>query len=303
MFQAFTEWTPRVNPSFKSIGTQVESSVANNHKTLEELYTGVNLLPREWKIPDDEVDVHMIAIASVESGMDVGGEPLTQDDMDDMHDANEYGFPYDNYGYGEDDDTTWVDDDWFDTGDGAYLFRIRKLSGDFSPARSLQGTSAVASSTWTIFNAPLGFCDGSAQSKCNRIVGNKCLLSNYNHYRGGIMGHADSGELKVSLPYVKEGVVLVRFDWQLEGGPRLANLPNDFIFEYSVDDKGTSLSVDEFRRLGVQLADDCYVYPLLIDKEMSRNESETKMIKLGMQIRSSTGGSAASLFLTHIYYA
>ena len=40
-------------------------------------------------------------------------------------------------------------------------------------------------------DAPVGFCDGSAQSRCNRHVDNLCLLANHNHYKG----HVEGGQL------------------------------------------------------------------------------------------------------------
>jgi hypothetical protein len=85
---AFSEWTPRINPEYTSIRSRITSSVGDNHELLQELYGGVDVLPLQWKTAEEQVDVHMIAIAanatsfSSESDKDIiiGGDQQEYDD-------------------------------------------------------------------------------------------------------------------------------------------------------------------------------------------------------------------------------
>jgi hypothetical protein len=167
----------------------------------------------------------------------------------------------------------------------------------------------IATSKWTVYNVPLGYCDGSSQSRCNRAIGNRCLLANYNHYKAGILGHAKSGWLEMRIQ-IREGIILARFDWSvaLHNGRRLRleDLPSDFEFDFSlkigsVISKFTK-SREEFMEWGVALTSDLVVYPLLVDKKMSHEIDESETVSIGIKIYSSAGLDC-KLLLTHIYYA
>jgi hypothetical protein len=167
----------------------------------------------------------------------------------------------------------------------------------------------ITTNKWTVYNVPLGYCDGLSQSRCNRAIGNHCLLANYNHYKAGILGHAKSGWLKMRIQ-IREGFVLAQFDWSvaLHDGrrPRLEDLPSDFEFDYLLE-IGSNISKftfsrEEFMQWGVALTNDLVVYPLLVDKKMSHAIDESETVLVAIQIRSSAGADC-KLLLTHTYYA
>jgi hypothetical protein len=61
-----TEFTPRARGDHNSIRAHLKPA-PNGYKpdfTFKALYEGVDVLPPEWKVPEGEVDVHAIAIAS-----------------------------------------------------------------------------------------------------------------------------------------------------------------------------------------------------------------------------------------------
>jgi hypothetical protein len=134
----------------------------------------------------------------------------------------------------------------------------------------------AASSPWALYNAPIGFCDGSSQATCNRHVSNRCLLANRQFYKGGLLASAASEWLSLAVPSVSEGVILLRFDWAMEArlteatpgdvpsssGNRLAQLPDDFRFEYSVGSSAVvSLDRGQFLGWGSAIADDLVYTP------------------------------------------
>jgi hypothetical protein len=265
---AITEWTPRVTPVANRLKAAVVEGIADENSDKVELYAEVNLLPLEWKLPSEQVDVHMIAIATNDtSGL--------HDKPSDLKVTDDFFF---------DDDGAWINNDDDDNTDDFYGERRILL-------QSQKG--------WVVYNAPIGFCDGSAQSRCNRIIGNPCLLANYNHYKAGILGHGGSDWLTMNVGVVQEGIILGRFDF---GDRSIADLPNDFLFEYSVAGKASSLSRDEFIDFGVEIVSDLWVFPFLIDREMSHNVDESEQIVV-VAIRVSSSVAHDLIRLTHIYYA
>jgi len=160
---SYTEWTPRVRPSSSRLKKLVQGDIADNHASLFEVYTGVDLLPPQWRLSDDEVDVHMIAIATESDMLPHGND----ENAIVVGDDDAYGFPWPN----DDDGWMYAEDDDLDYGFGDDDYRRRELNPSSGQSRKLL-THDVSNTAWTVFNAPLGFCDGSAQSTCNRIISN-----------------------------------------------------------------------------------------------------------------------------------
>jgi hypothetical protein len=266
---ALTEWTPRVTPVANRLKAAVVEGIADENSDKVELYDEVNLLPLEWKLPSEQVDVHMIAIAT----NDTSGLHESPSDLEVTDDF-----------FFDDDVALILNDDVDDYMDDYYGERRRML-------QSRKG--------WRVYNAPIGFCDGSAQSRCNRKLRNTCLLANYNHYKAGILGHGGGDWLTMNVGVVKEGIILGRFDFGADHAS-IADLPNDFLFEYSVAGKASSLSRDEFIDFGVDVVSDLWVFPFLIDREMSLNVDESEQIVV-VAIRVSSNTDL--IRLTHIYYA
>lgn len=293
---AYTEWTPRANPK-NSLKSLVKSPVGDNHASMVEVYTNVDLLPPQWKSADDDVDVHMIAIATDRDALSEGMETdLVRVPGDSPWSPYNDDFKNEDYdGSTKEDHDFAFDDDVGGSDNGS--------TGRKQRQRMTAVTSDVSPRLWTVYNAPLGFCDGSAQSRCNRNIFNTCLLSNYNHYRAGIIAHGKSGKLSLSLPNVKEGIVLARFDWQLENGPRVKFLPPDFAFLTTVNGETKSIGRSEFATKAVDITGDLRLHVLLLDKEMARNVGETKTIDIDLEVRSDMTGLKPLILLSHIYYA
>ena len=207
---AFGEWTPRAKPEVSSLRSIIHPSHTGYSPRLnvEPEYDGIDVLPYSQRIPDGEVDVHAIAIASTKP-------PLLLNH-------------------------TWVDD-----ADQRRLFKIaRKVlkssavgsntdkqnktlrnvahgeqdvaSQRPSPNNDHNDEVIIPGSGWILSNAPTGFCDGSSMSSCNRNKGSNCLMYGHNDKRAGILGDALSGWLVFTVPKVKEGIILLRMEWWVD---------------------------------------------------------------------------------------
>eukprot|EP00978_Attheya_sp_CCMP212_P047700 scaffold422995_cov55-Attheya_sp.AAC.1 len=86
--------------------------------------------------------------------------------------------------------------------------------------RNLETTSGrndvVPGRGWVYFEQVTGTCDGSAQSDCRHQTSSDCLMSGHNDATGGIYGDALSGWLVLTVPKVKEGVILLRMENWIE---------------------------------------------------------------------------------------
>jgi hypothetical protein len=303
---AYTEWTPRVDPIQSRLKGLIKDDIhiADNHLSLIEVYTEVALLPRQWKIPENDTDVHMIAIAT-----DIAGIPPGKDtDKVQVNDVPNV-TPWtddDTMNWGSDPNEDSMNDHDYGFDDDMYGGRQRMLAvaSDMTHHRRHLLTSDISSKMWTIFNAPIGFCDGSAQSSCNRNGLNTCLLANYNHYRAGIVGHGQAGKLVLSIPKVKEGLILARFDWQQENGPRVKYFPPDFAFDYTVNGIKKTMSRVDFAKAGFDLTQDLRVHILLLDNDFARkNNGNGQAVVIEMEVRSTKAGTDPLLLLSHLYYA
>jgi hypothetical protein len=314
---AFTEWTPRVDPIQSRIKALLHNdiSVADKQTIMLEVYSEVALLPPQWKISDNETDVHMIAITTqklahatgkdndkVQINFDAPPKIYSDDDG-----AMEQLFQNQNDDMGDDDASNKDNDLGFEDGprynDDENERRVREVGNGLQNNRSMLTSSDISPKFWTVYNAPIGFCDGSAQSTCNRHGTNKCLLSNYNHYRAGLIGHGQSGTIKLSLPNVRVGIILAKFDWQEENGPRVRNYAPDFIFDYTVNGVHETMNRVQFLKAGIDLTQDLRVHVLMLDKDFKADDPNGKTVTIEMEVRSPKAGLSPLLLLTHLYYA
>ncbi len=82
-----------------------------------------------------------------------------------------------------------------------YSQSVRRANDAFTPGRG-----------WTL-HGNVGFCDGTAKSRCGRKNSSDCLLWGHNDDRGGINGDALSGWIVMTLEGVKEGIIMMNIDF------------------------------------------------------------------------------------------
>ncbi|KAI2497564.1 hypothetical protein MHU86_16918 [Fragilaria crotonensis] len=303
----YAEWTPRITPYATSLKAILPGFMSiSNFSAETELYSTIDLMPQQWAIPDDVVDPHLIAIstthpldAPADGDSDNGGREVSSGTHDRFEGSQ---------------------------GDGGSRVRRfqRRLQDDVK-------STLPPGKGWTMRGAPVGLCDGSTQSTCGRDRRSKCLMAGHNDYQGGILGDGLSGWLLLKVPHVKEGIILARIDtqvapnsdsvtegWAGENGVaegedvepegRKLELPEDFWFDYAVNDTITSLSRDDFASFGVDIDGEMTLYPLFISPDMGMKirskEDKGETIDVGIRVRAPPGqGRAVTIMLTHVYYA
>lgn len=167
-------------------------------------------------------------------------------------------------------------------------------------SRFLLNETSNDGNPWRLHGAPIGFCDGSAMSWCQKTVPNDCLLANRNHYKAGMLSRGSSDWLVLKIGEIKEGVLLLRFEWF---GDEIVT-PEDLVFFHSVN--GTegdvkSIPGDQFKAKHSQLAPDLLIYPVMINKKWSHDNSLFGNVTLALRFETKQQDWEA--LLTHVYYA
>ena len=290
----FTEFTPRVTPSCNSLGALLpaEMDISNYYKPQN--YRGIDLLPLNWKIPDNQTDVHMISIAT--------SAPARNIEDDDDSDSRDDKLRWDN------------DDDDHGAGDGSFrhlgdcvlrrcILRRTKSATNLGKAQS----ALVPGKGWMLSNPVAGFCDGSSQSTCGRQANNSCLLAGHNDHQSGILGDGSSGWLLMMVENVREGIILVRFgSTDVGSGDSTSDeFPSDFLFDFAISGIVTTLSRIQFHDLGVEVLPNVTIHPLLLNETMYNGKQidgdNGKTFEVAIRIRSAH--QTFSMTLTHLYFA
>lgn len=290
-----TEFTP-VNGGFANSIIEHAKKGANGYPKVvggKMPYAGPELLPLNWKIPEGDVDVHAIAIAT------------------------DYDVPQLEF--------LWEDEDNDEEVDNSRR-RLRQMTDNGLNSMKLQQTERVLSSTgivpgegWgTSENAVMQrtdeFCDGSAMSECNRAPGDtRCLLYANNDRRGGLTGDGESGWLVIDVPEVKEGIIFAKIEWwhprsgnwkipedvdrnHRELGGYVKPLPDDFKFDIAVNGKIETWDLEKFMSHTKEVAYNEAFYPLVNDETLSGP------VELAIRMRSESDPKGAAITLNHIYW-
>jgi hypothetical protein len=101
-----------------------------------------------------------------------------------------------------------------------------------STSRRLQ--DIVPGLGWELNGEPGGYCDGTYNSECGRH--SNCMLSGHNDARSGIFFDSYSGWLVMTLPAMKEGIIVTKIEsWHWPGEDTLT------VGWTSIDNKGRRL--------------------------------------------------------------
>jgi len=174
-------------------------------------YDSFDLLPLGQKIPDGEVDVHAVAIVTTSEAPDLNH------DYEDLNDSN------------TPDSRRWLRKiseramkyGMTDIKNSNAATASRKPKPNKNLARKLtegedSSTELTPGRGWEMsspFYCSDSYCDGSTNSFCNRAAGTKCLAYGHNDGRTRLIGNPLSGWLVMTVPRVKEGIILARMEW------------------------------------------------------------------------------------------
>lgn len=156
-------------------------------------------------------------------------------------------------------------------------------------------------SGWQLQDAPVGFCDGSAQSRCNRNIDNMCLLANHNHYKGSVVGGPKNNWLTMRVPEVKHGIVLARMT--LESSDGSTRLPSDLLFDYAVNGIVNTVKGSDLKNFGKEIVRGLTVFPLVNGRDaVVDGEDFGTNFDIAIRLRSFVDPNC-SVKLSHIYFA
>ena len=210
-----TEWTPKNNPDVNNIHSRLKPDKHGYVPSLEEpVYTGPDVVPLIWKIPEDDVDVHAVAIASTYPAPDLDQSWRERDRKLLIELLND----------GHSRVTKVFSDQSRSTQQLAQdrLIQTRNLrkkkksdkTSEESSGGSGYSSDVVPGSGWGYMNAEnsMGFCDGSTMSDCGRGSDQKCLMYGHNDHKGILIGDALSGWLVIQMPKMKEGLIIAKME-------------------------------------------------------------------------------------------
>lgn len=156
-------------------------------------------------------------------------------------------------------------------------------------------------------------CDGLIDSFCNRGSNNNCLLNGHHDARGGIRFDSFSGWVKLNIPRLKFGYVVLKIEtWHRSGTVektanwtsinnerRLEPFCDDLRFEYAIDGNISSVGKKEFDNMHEQVQRVVNLVPILKDPDFTGGQERD--VEVAIRI---TGCNRHNVFsLTHIYWA
>lgn len=237
----FGAWKPRAHVEYDLLN--IIHPAPNGYKpdfSEHNAYDGFDVLPLNQEIPDDEVDAHLIAIATTSPPPDLDHSWIEEaSDLTDadgvvnatdlppptrrwLHEASEHAFrkgaevipPSSNVVVTERKllpGKQMKPSSSSSSSDNPVLRRKLQNGNDASGAAE----AVVPGRGWEFHGwSPVkGFCDGSAQSECKRPADSDCMINGANDNHLDVWGNALSGWLVFTVPKVREGIILARIEW------------------------------------------------------------------------------------------
>lgn len=173
---------------------------------------------------------------------------------------------------------------------------------------------------WDIAMEPQGYCDGTYDAVCAHDTKQECFLMGHHDGRGAIVGSQYAGWLVMTVPQVKEGLIVVKLHtwhtadenpttrgWKSinnEGRrslmrsydtPELNN--QTFAFDYAIDGEITTLNSAEFLERKHNLQRVVETMTLMDDEKFG---DEPRDVQVAIRIR---GTDNMILGVSHLYWA
>jgi hypothetical protein len=184
---------------------------------------------------------------------------------------------------------------------------------------------------WQVVDEPPGDCNGEYNSICGRHKGNPCPLIGHHDYRGVVIGNEWAGWLVLELPDVTEGIIVMKIvtymnpaqntrtngwtsvnnkegkrrrleDSEAEPPARLlvtlTELPDEFMFDYAINGKITSLNKAEFIDFVKKPQRVVEFITVLDDPDFT---TEPTNVEVAFRMRNC--GRQCTFALSHVYWA
>jgi len=189
--------------------------------TKQNVYSGFDLLPYKQKIPDGEIDVHAIAIATTFPPPELNHEWEENEEDAPTNVTSAEGADR-RMAVTEKPSRKWLRE----ASEKAFrhkpkiqyvgaVERVNEVPNKLHETRKLDEESIVPGRGWYThgWKEVDSMCDGSPMAECEREANSKCLMYGANDNHKEVAGNSLSGWLVFTVPKVKEGVILVRMEW------------------------------------------------------------------------------------------
>jgi len=333
-----TEWTPKNNPDVNNIYSRLKPDKHGYVPSMDDpVYTGTDVVPLIWKIPENDVDVHAVAIASTYAAPDLDqswrerDRKLLTELLNDGHSRVTKVFSDQSRSAQQ-----LAQDRLIQTRNLRKKKKSNKTS-EKSSGGSGYSSDVVPGSGWGYMNAEnsMGFCDGSTTSECGRGSDQKCLMYGHNDHKGILIGDALSGWLVIQMPKMKEGLIIAKMEWwhprgseytkgwtQVNNGERKLltheqdektvrnrlhrklgpkEWPKDIEMDIAINDQIVKTwDFDKLVELRTEVTHNQAIYPMIDDQKLAGNDQH---VELAIRFRSEKDPTSAGMGLAHIYYA
>eukprot|EP00562_Extubocellulus_spinifer_P034137 CAMPEP_0178682364 /NCGR_PEP_ID=MMETSP0699-20121125/1730_1 /TAXON_ID=265572 /ORGANISM="Extubocellulus spinifer, Strain CCMP396" /LENGTH=662 /DNA_ID=CAMNT_0020326885 /DNA_START=185 /DNA_END=2173 /DNA_ORIENTATION=- len=228
--KAYGEWQPRVNPDHTSLRSILKPAPNGYipHSTESSVYDGIDLALLDHseggtfpRIPDDAIDVHMIAIATTKAAPDLDHSVTDRGERRRLADVSRRTMLMRLNHSKESFYSKWTS---LAGKKKTRRDKSRTLRQSYSSDSSSNSSvvrrkldaeeEIIPGQGWTLASSfHVGHCDGTYSSSCARSPGSDCLEIAHNDGRGCLEGDPLAGWIVFKVPDVKEGIILVRLEW------------------------------------------------------------------------------------------
>jgi len=271
-----TEHQPRANPLETSIVSVVRSTSEDDKLKYPELiYDGPDVyIPAIYDLPDDAIDVHLIASARRTRNRRFLLRQKQQQSI-------------------INNKITSV----------TSHFKHEALSKNIS-----RRNDEIVPGKWKMSeDIRSGICGGEYYDICGRNKDEKCLLAGVMDNRGGILGDSSTGWLVMDLPNLQKGIVILKIeDWH---GQKHKDEPevgtwfcHDMLFDYSINGKVTTLTKTEFVERWTHPERVVLLLTILDDEDFAKGLNGADTVEVALRWRGCSA-KETKVLLTHIYWA
>jgi hypothetical protein len=339
----FGLWTPQTHIDYNLLN--IIKPAMNGYKPYfkqKNLYNGFDLLPYKQAIPEGQVDVHAIAIATTYPAPDLDHSWIEDHEDTQTQNGNATTRRMLREGTAL---AFWaaasVDADRSGVDQLERNPRSRHLDSNSTSSSAVIPGRGWELHGWTVVD---GFCDGSAQSECRRGPGEQCLLYGANDNHLDVTGNALAGWLVFQLPKVREGIILARMEWwcgtnkgtsltqdwnevddgktfdttrldpkdvdsgsqrqRILGKPTIDDMiPSDLQMDIAINGKIVhTMDREEFIKHTAEYVKNVAVFPLLNDESMAIRDWDGEPMEVAIRFRSKKSPQQ-TYCLSHLYYA
>jgi len=256
-----TQYTPRANPEVTSLSSIVKPA-DNGYKPTNDkklLYEGPDAHNKCFDIQENQVDVH--GVVSGRRRRHLEQDPFAQHDItprEILNPAHQTGRSQSESKHDSTASAKEEDKEEEEVEQAEITTSSHRQLEEIKPGKG-----------WEVLGEPAGYCDGSYESTCALEASAACALYGHHDAHGDIVGNAFSGWLVLTVPKVKEGIIILKLnswhdpkehimtkDWTSVNNVQARNLRenptevDEMLYESEISPAGAEYTDSDHRSLG-----------------------------------------------------